>query len=534
VNISTLYTHEQLLREVIPQLCFGRPLRRQYQSKAVRRLIRNVLTGQKLGRVRIGCGGGKTYIFILALAYLYATGAITKSVIVAPTIALTRQLENQFCGVFEKLFELMREKHTLKLSKPFTVVNVSSDTPQPDDDELPDSNQYAGIERIVYIDRVDERKAEQLEILLEERDPAAYFVCLKSYKDKFVKCIARTGVQIGVTVFDEFHNLISEEKYSTNDSIKALKIAKTQSKSCWFFSASEKIGSVMQTNDAAMFGQELVAVYSSQLVRWGYLVPNINIDFVNTGSLSGVTESMTNWFEAKKVDVEKLYLEWNYIEHCLTEVVKRGVTPRTIMFGGHVATMLQLLKTPAFQERMEKLFPGLRLYGIFGGEVVCPKDLEDKIKGKSLKEQREAVFQEVRTTDAPFLLFNHSVLKEGIDVTRFNTLLISRGMNEIGIQQAFGRVQRLDEGKTHAHVFIMVQDEAGQRISKKTAELIYAIQYTLGDIAASIFGLGDDRSGDVPDDRPVPVNVQDINIPHLVVSTSTERFQPGKILNRFL
>jgi len=531
VNISTLYTHEQLLREVIPQLCFGRPLRRQYQSKAVRRLIKNVLTGQKLGRVRIGCGGGKTYIFILALAYLYATGAISKSVIVAPTIALTRQLENQFCGVFEKLFKLMREKHALKLSKPFTVVNVSSDTPQPDEDELPDSNQYAGIERIVYIDRVDERRAEQLEILLKERDPAAYFVCLKSYKDKFVKCIHRTGVQIGVTVFDEFHNLISEEKYQTNDSIKALKIAKAQSKSCWFFSASEKIGSVMQTNDVAMFGQELVTVYSSQLVRWGYLVPNINIDFVNTGSLSGVTESMANYFEAHKVDAEKLYLEWNYIEHCLKEVVERGVTPRAVMFGGHVATMLQLLKTPAFKERIEQLFPGLKLYGIFGGEVVgCP----EHAKNKSIKEQREAVFQEVRTIDAPFLLFNHSVLKEGIDVTRFNTLLISRGMNEIGIQQAFGRVQRLDDGKTHAHVFIMVQDEAGQRISKKTAELIYAIQYTLGDIAVSISGLGDDRSGDTPDDRPAPINVEEINIPHLVVSTSTERFQPEKILKRFL
>jgi hypothetical protein len=531
-KISDLYTHEQLLREVIPQLSGGRPLRREYQSKAVRKLIRNVLTGQKLARIRIGCGGGKTYVFILALAYLYATGAISKSVIVAPTIALTRQLENEFCQIFEKLIKLMHVKHGMKLSKPFTVVNVSSDTPQPDEtEEYADDTEYEGIERIVYLDRVDERKAEQLEILLKERDPAAYFVCLKSYKDKFVKCIARTGVQIGVTVFDEFHNLVSEEKYSTNDSVKALKIAKAQSQSCWFFSASEKIGSVMQTNDVAMFGQELIKVYSSQLVNWGYLVKNINIDFVNTGSLSGVTEPMANWFDAKGVDVDKLYIEWNYIEHCLKEVIARGETPRVIMFGGHVATMLQLLKTPAFKERMELLFPGLKLYGIFGGEVVgCPEHAKDK----SNKEQREAVFQEVKTTEAPFLLFNHSVLKEGIDVTRFNTLLISRGMNEIGIQQAFGRVQRLAPNKTHAHVFILVSDEAGQRISKKTAELIYAIQYTLGDIAASISGLGDDRSGDDPDDRPPAMNVQEINIPHLVVSTSTEKFQPTKVPGRFL
>ena len=55
-----------------------------------------------------------------------------------------------------------------------------------------------------------------------------------------------------------------------------------------------------------------------------------------------------------------------------------------------------------------------------------------------LSQDRLAIFECIMHS----IPLQHSIVKEDIDLTSFNSLIIQRGMSAIGMQQALGRVAR--------------------------------------------------------------------------------------------
>ena len=55
-----------------------------------------------------------------------------------------------------------------------------------------------------------------------------------------------------------------------------------------------------------------------------------------------------------------------------------------------------------------------------------------------LSQDRLAIFECIMRS----IPLQHSIVKEDIDLTSFNSLIIQRGMSAIGMQQALGRVAR--------------------------------------------------------------------------------------------
>lgn len=502
VDVSSFYSAWKL----------NRKLRRQYQPKTIVRLIVSTLTDGGACRVKIGCGGGKTTIFLLALAWLYVNGKIRRVAIVAPTIVLTRQLEAEFSDMMEFL---IGNTKGVRLREKFPITNVSSDSDKKkdatftaehdgvSDDDIAEAKEcLTGYQHLVH---ATERRAEELQALLK-KPLGAFFVCLPSWEQNFRHQVEKTGVKLDVTIFDEFHNLISQKKEEANTMLLALKQNTKHSHSRWFFSASEKEGPIMKTSDP-IFGKKIADVKSSQLVLWGYLVQFLRVTFAHAGSVKGVSEALEAHFKQQGISrPSSFYNEWAVIETVLVEMLKRGEVPQAIMFGSSVPIMKQLLGIQLFHDRLQEHIPNIKVYGIFSGFTfgapALPKGQKD-----STALQRARIFAEIQNAppEQPFIILNHSVIKEGVDVTRFNCLLLMRAMSEIGLQQALGRVQRTSPGKTTAHTFIFIHEDGNDAIKKIVGDTFEKIHYTLGDVKAIVTGLADEQSGldeDAPQDFP--------------------------------
>lgn len=505
--------HADLARYMV-----NRKLRRQFQPKTIRKLILNGMSGGAV-KAHIGCGGGKTTIFMLALAWLYLHGKIKRIVVIAPTIVLTRQLEREFSELMDRLLQTEWADKGIRLKGKFPIINVSSDSDNKKDDtwkaehegvediDIEEAKNHASYKHLVH---VTERRAEELQGWLA-KPMAAFFVCLPSWHQNFRHQVEVARARIDVTVFDEYHNLINQRKEDANVLLRALQQNVYHSRSRWFFSASKKEGPVMKSTDQ-IFGQEIANVKSSQLVKWGYLVPNLRITFATAGSVKGVSEALEKHFKDQGIkQPAAFYREWAVIERALTEMKERGEVPQGIMFGSQVAIMRQLLNVPLFRERLETLVPGIKLYGVFGN---TPKD------------ERVAIFDEVKSApaDQAFLVLNHSVIKEGVDVTRFNCLLLMRGMNEIGLQQALGRVQRMSPGKLTAHTFLFIDGDDNDTIKRIIAETFEKIQWSLGDIVSLVSGLVEDQRGDTTEEDQVFPNYGQVTVPWLMTAVQLAEY----------
>jgi hypothetical protein len=89
-------------------------------------------------------------------------------------------------------------------------------------------------------------------------------------------------------------------------------------------------------------------------------------------------------------------------------------------------------------------------------------------------------------------------VKEGVSICGFNTALITRGMSEIGLQQALGRVQRLDRNnplKDTCFLYLFVDCDDGDQLKKKALSMAEKIHYGIGDWQVSWESLDDSRVG---------------------------------------
>lgn len=487
----------------------GFPLRQEYQPKAVAAMA-NSDDGSK--KFIVGCGGGKTLMMALGVAFQIIDRNATKIVITAPSIRLCRQLEEEFVEIFS----------AIGIKKYINFVNVSSDgkkskdldaddlkEEQGDDDEDEDVKKKRKTDTDFLCSKMGWSRDtiighSELEEELVSASITVFFVCKPSFLKNFryrvsaIKDIDQ-DFEIDITCHDEFHNFISTEKKQKCKS--ALQMYGTFSRNNWFFSASKRSTEGLRWTDS-LFGDLIVDVPSSQLVTWGYLVPHLKIYIVTASMVKNVDFSVRQKFEAMyKAKASDFLREAKVVlkvtEHQLskTEVTLGRPSMKGLLFSKRVAFTREMKASPEFNARMQSLGSGFNLF---------------QMDGSTKKDDRDTIFEDFRDLgDAvPAWLLQHSVCREGINAPNFDVGILARGMGEISMQQALGRIQRKYTGKDCAYLYIYVDDVDYEKSMKDLAAFLH---YNLGNYEATVEKLIDDTSGSEEDDD----NNEDTKRPNL-------------------
>jgi superfamily II DNA or RNA helicase len=484
----------------------GRKLRHQYQPNAIMQLLAGVYGAGGAQTTHIGCGGGKSLIFALAAITALFDGRAKKIVVTAPTIVLCRQLEADFIKLIHQI--LVAKKAKIKL--PLRIVNVSSDgalkTPDlskeerdaehADDSDDDTTQQTSALVKLLDIDQQTTMNHDRLEEYISDKRPTLFFVCKPSFVKNFSQRVIKTGSKIDITIFDEYHNFISQTPLDQNKQV--LERYSRFSHSNWFFSASKKSGKVFGWQDP-VFGAEITDIKSSQLVEWGYLVPHLKVFFITGSQVKGISDAIKEYFKVKKVkNADRFFREMAVILAVMRHQIKLAI-PQAIMFGSSVAFINEMMKCQEFKDELNMMLANLQLFSIVGS---TPKD------------ERDETFKRLRAAAdsmATFLL-NHSVIKEGVDVTKFNMALITRGMSEFALQQALGRIQRVYAGKETAYLYLYIDSDDMDVIKDKMFELALKLHYNIGDLGVVYEDMGDEKVG-----APEKEEGQDHNNPDALV-----------------
>lgn len=492
----------------------GFDLRHEYQPNVITKLLEQHYSGGGALTTHIGCGGGKSLCFILACLHALLSGEAKRIVVVAPTVALTRQLEEEFL----KLFKQWQERCRMNLKKNLLVINVSSDREAreegADDDDIAEYKQLSSQFIKDGAARETTTNRDRLLELLTDNSPAIYFVCKKSFVENFMDLVKDNEISIDITVVDEYHNMISQhvaDRYKSR-----LKDWRGISKSCWYFSATKRAGKFMSWYDD-YFGQETCDIKSSQLVKWGYLVPDLRVYMISAGSVRGISDALKEYFKGKGVKkADRFFKEAAVILSVLKQLVTMKVTPQALVFGSKVSILKEMLECSEFVAEMKSIVPHCTLNGVFGDTST---------------EQRQEIFNAIRTAavDQPSLTLNHSVIKEGIDVTKFNAGVIMRGMAEGALQQALGRIQRKADNKDCAYLFVYIDTDDNDELKQKMSEIAMHLHYALGDLDVVIYDLVEELVGDEKDEDQHFFNFDTVKYPLLKSSVNIAEFMKDRL-----
>lgn len=485
--MSILHTEIEVSTRAFSALGFS--LRQEYQPAAIVSMA-NAEEGSK--KFIYGCGAGKTLMMAFGCAFRVIDGNAKKIVITAPGIRLCRQLEAEFVDIF----------YALGIKKYIKFVNVSSDGKKKtkdldaedileeqqdkDDDEIA-KKKKTDTDRLCSImgwDRTTTQEWDKIEAELLAANITIFFVCKPSFLKNFRHRVAAVrevdqDFEIDVTCHDEFHNFITTEKKQKCKS--ALRVYGTFSRNNWFFSASKRSTEGLRWTDP-LFGELIDDVPSWQLVKWNYLVPELKIYIVTASMVKNISFSVSQKFESMyKARASDFLREAKVIlkvtEHQFVTLARQSM--KGLLFSKRVAFTKEMKNNPEFDSRIQTIGAGFNLF---------------QMDGSTKKEDRDTIFENLRdlNDDVPAWLLQHSVCREGINCPNFDVGVLARGMGEISMQQALGRIQRKYDGKDCAYLYIYVDDIDYEDSMKNLAAFLH---YNLGKYEVTVEKLVDDTSG---------------------------------------
>jgi superfamily II DNA or RNA helicase len=502
--LPTHYTEAQII-DIVAQ-SVGLPPR-DYQTTAITRMVNEHFGPGGALKILCGCGGGKSVMMGAAIVLSVIHGA-RKVVITAPTIALCRQLEDSIIKLF---VDFSIAGHNIP--KGIKFLNVSSDgnktifTKEEIAEENEDSDIVADKVQLtetnkncnkIFGFRNTTLNHANIKDEINNKGVSIFFVCKPSFLKSFKPIVGQIYDErdddefvIDISCHDEFHNFISQER---NDKTRnTLTSYEGYSKHNWFFSASKKHGERFSWKHK-IFGDLVIDIPTHKLVEMGYLVPELKVYIVTAGMIRGISDAIRQHFKAKKIpNPEKFYREASVIVATMEHQLKMQSIPKIIHFSSAVAFIKTMMSSPDFKEKLESVIDGLVCYQMDGG---------------TKKEDRANIFESLRqsTEDMATCLLQHSTCKEGINCPNFNVATICRGMAEISLQQALGRIQRTAEGKETAYLYIFVNGDDGQ-----LAKLAQYLHYNLGTYNYSVAPIMDDYLGEKSEQQLYP-NLNDIKI----------------------
>lgn len=496
-----------LSKELLGYCDEGYEFRKEYQPQCIASVLDSFEEKQKK-QFHLGCGAGKTDIFLLPTLHYLAKSVLNNALLTAPRLALIAQhvrdiekliINGKNSGVINKDFIL----HIVEISskgQKLKEKDVDLESEEVDNIDEEDYKKLTENENIIFI----RSKNNQNLISKYLKNTGVLFVgCIPSVQKTFLPILKKFGTIIDVCINDEYHNLISQS--DKKDKKVAFKELFSYCNSVLSFSATPRRGKVMssaivENEGENIFGEEVANISTAHLKQYGYLKRHFKVIFVEAGTTHSVSSADRAAFEALKIDPQQFYQEWNIILKVISEMVLNEPLkmPHILTATSRVAVIEQLLKNENFKA---KVF-----------ELLSPETLINIVTGNTCDIVREEVFEVLRkaSKELASLTMQHSVIAEGINVTNFNVAILLRGMNDVVMNQFINRITRNHKDYDTSYIYIQIDRDAEgsykhniERFLKNL--LIHGL--SLADIDVESISISNPGgSGDGPDDDNV-VNV---------------------------
>lgn len=420
------------------------------------------------GKLIAACGAGKTLVQYNSVHDSFKHRGYKIQTIVAPTIALLQQHRETY------------SEYGLFLNDGIKLINWRTG---------------------------DDHKAESITESVTTTSPSDLKGALEKWKgdqvlilstyasiENLLTSLKFLGFAPDVTVYDEFHNLVSQAQ-SRYDWLLALPGKNL------FFSASEKYGNIVSSANEALFGRKLIDVDYQTLRNVGILVPKINIKVIresDTAAVSVHLESAMKQSAARNGFELKIALEEAAVNIiAMNDLAKSGDYSNILAFSQSIPVCNFLADNESFKAELPK------------------NTLVAAVSAATSQMIRKQIFNNIKDSTLAITL-QHSVVKEGIDITGINGLAIHRGMNLISLQQGLGRAiranpidtKKLESGeisldspdgwlKYSATVYLAVDDD-NEAYLVDLLEKLSDIGLTVGDIHYQ--EITEERCGVEPED----------------------------------
>lgn len=374
------------------------------------------------GRIICATGGGKTRVILENVVRGFAKGFRT-IVVVAPTIDLLRQHHDYF------------RKYGLFHRDGISVIHFRTG----DDSQQVDDIGWTDIKQTTFVDDVEEWLT-----------PKTIIFVTYASEFKLFEGMRKKDMSVDLVQWDEYHHTVRQDL----EQIDHLQSIPTNAN--LFFSASIKRGRMLSGNDPEIYGPVLQEVRYSELRMLGILVPKIVVKVVRLKDgkrIKGIKDALREAAKRENFNLETATMEAAGTIAAYRDRKAIGGVTNIVTFSKAVPICKELV----VNEYVKKHFDGL-LQTVHSG--VPSRD-------------RKKVYEQVKNSDDS-VLCQFSVVKEGIDINPFNTVVFSRGMDIIGTQQAIGRAVRAHPDDTKAlHAGqISIDDPTGW---KKHSAILYVI-----------------------------------------------------------
>jgi superfamily II DNA or RNA helicase len=223
-----------------------------------------------------------------------------------------------------------------------------------------------------------------------------------------------SDIDVDTIYFDEAHNSVRR------DFFPAVEYFSQEAKRSFFFTATPKYSSVIGKpgmNDVDVYGNIIAKVPAPELVKNGYIIPPQVIAAPMRLSVKGE-------------DIAQRDCEY------LTQIIQDNPVNKILVCAKATKHIIGLLSETDFANQVaEQGYSVLHITAKHGAFI----------DGK--KVNREVFFDTLnawgRDADKKFVVFHHSVLSEGINISALEAVVFLRSMDVVGIGQTVGRTLRL-------------------------------------------------------------------------------------------
>jgi superfamily II DNA or RNA helicase len=289
--------------------------------------------------------------------------------------------------------------------------------------------------------------------------------------------IVRSDIQVDTIYFDEAHNSVRRDFFPAVEHFAA------EAGRSFFFTATPKFSATISKpgmNDTAVYGNIIAKVPAPELVENGYIIPPQVIAKQMRLSVKGE--------DIAQRDCE--YLLQTIAEHPVNKILICAKATKHI---------IGLLSESDFAEQIaEQGYSVMHITAKHGAFI------------DGQKVNREVFFDTLnewgKDADKKFVVFHHSILSEGMNISALEAVVFMRSMDVVGIGQTVGRTLRL-----HPH------DAAGIRSGALQAGDLASYTKSYGLVVCPVF----DRAS--AGTAKAVQNVTDIIFKHGEVAVSVVR-----------
>lgn len=465
-------------RKLAPKLQFtGWEFRKEYQSQCIASILDGLETEVppfNAQKFHLGCGAGKTSIFLLSLLLGIHNKRIKKSLISAPRLALIFQhiaeidtminygKEN---GVFSQDFKLKvveissngAEKSKLK-SKDLEIFNLEHD-------ELEDLEELKELTSYKHINYVCSQNKDDVILDALNANEVTIFIACQPSLFRFIQGpLRKVDTKIfDLVIHDEYHNLVSQNKKTTNK--VDLEFLSKRTYLSTYFSATPRRGakgdSVMCCNNNVFGKEEPIAnITTASLKEWGYLKPKLVVNFIIPRQVYNISDAEQSILEGSKINAQKFFREAAIIKRVMTDRLEDRNAPHILVATSRVAIIKKLV------HKKSNFIEGLK--------GITKKLFVSQLNGGTYQDIREQTFRILNnaSTKLATLTLQHSIISEGINITNFNTAIVLRGMSNLVLNQFVNRITRTHKDYDTAYLYIKLDEGTEVEYEKKLVEFL--------------------------------------------------------------